>query len=194
MVPEITVIAEHSVCLDLLPPKSRILDAGCRGFDFTDYFRDRGHIVCAIDIDDLGFGQTRYLRAGLSTINGKAQVSGHKDPQARQIINPQRSGDFVHLAEDEVYIFTFAQLKNGKEFDLVKLDIEGEEVPILEQNHHPMAKQVSVEFHAHCTLYTRARLDALLDSLEQFYTIHNRVWESRHGAGFNYWDVLLIAK
>ena len=51
------------------------------------------------------------------------------------------------------------------------------------------------QFHAHCVpSQTKESLDAILDALGQYYDIHNRDWKSMHGAGFNYWSVLLIAK
>jgi hypothetical protein len=193
VVPNIKVIAEHSVCLDLLPDKARILDAGCRGMEFTHFFRDKGHSVMAIDIADLGSEQS-YVRAGISTVTGKAQVTNHVDPQARHIYKPIPAGSYVHKDDDEVYVFTFKELENGEPFDLVKLDVEGEEFHVLTQAKHPMAPQVSVEFHAHCGQQTKEHLDHLLLFLSEWYTIHNQVWESRHGAGFNYWDVLLISK
>ena len=80
-----------------------------------------------------------------------------------------------------------------EKWDLIKMDIEGEEIKVLRSLQHPYCKQISVEFHAHCG-QTKQELDELLDWLSTWYDIHNRVWEERHGAGFNYWDVLLIAK
>lgn len=194
MVQQITVIAEHSVCLDLLPERAVILDAGCRGFDFADYFRKRGHLVVAIDIDDL---QGDYLKVGLSSASGYAKISKDIDPQARHLVEVVHRQTPFRPEIGEVELTTIVALQryigiNG--FDLIKLDIEGEEVAVLENCLHPIAKQISVEFHAHCTLQTRAKIDSLLDQLSEWYTIHNRVWESRHGAGFNYWDILLIAK
>lgn len=184
----ITTISEHSVCLDLLPAEARILDAGCRGFEFTNYFRERGHQVLAIDIDELPEGN-KYLLAGIGYTSGKAGVSESADPQARRLTHPVPG-------KPEVDVYNIEQLKAlaGGPFDLIKMDVEGEELAILNAAAHPMAKQVSVEFHAHCTLQTRAQLDTLLDWLSRWYTVCNRVWENRHGAGFNYWDILLIAK
>ena len=74
------------------------------------------------------------------------------------------------------------------------MDIEGEEISVLEKSKHPIAAQVSVEFHAHARRQTKIQLDILLDWLSDWYEIKNRVWEERHCAGFNYWDILLIAK
>lgn len=172
----IQVIAEHSVDMSLLPKQAVILDAGCRGFEFTDYFRYWGHEVLAVDIDDL---KGNYLRCAVGHKIGKCAVNYTNDPQGTHI----KDGEDIEMVT----------IESLGEFDLVKLDIEGEEYSILKQSKHPIAKQVSVEFHAHIN-QTKEQLDSLLNNLEQYYTIHNRVWESRHGAGYNYWDILLIAK
>lgn len=185
----ITEIAEHSVDLDLLPKNARILDAGCRGFGFTDAMQKLDHIVYPVDCDDLKTVRN-YHQLAIGGSNGTAGVVKTNDPQARHITE----GTDV----EKITISSFAKRMGLKKFDLIKLDVEGEESRILWQantwNEHPLAAQISVEFHAHCGYQTKTQLDDLLDWLDQWYTIHNRVWESRHGAGFNYWDILLIAK
>jgi FkbM family methyltransferase len=190
----ITEIFEHSVDLSLLPEKANILDAGCRGFEFTRYFRERGHEVTALDIDYLP-EKDYYKRIGLSNINGKAYISNDKDEQARKLIGGKEflKDSFV-LAQNEVYTVTLDQLeKHLGRFNLIKLDIEGKEYDVLKEAKHPIAKQVSVEFHAHCG-QTKEQIDELLDKINEWYDIHNRVWEERHGCSANYWDILLIAK
>jgi hypothetical protein len=182
----IEVVSEHSVDLSLLPDSATILDCGCRGFGFTNYFRSKGHRVLAIDIDKL---DGDYLRVGIGHANGKAAVSEHLDPQARKLTPYDPSKESV-----DVYTLTNLERIYGQKFDLIKLDVEGEEQSILRTASHPIAKQVSVEFHAHCTSETKETIDDLLSWLGRWYTIYNKVWESRHGAGFNYWDILLIAK
>jgi hypothetical protein len=183
---KIEVVAEHSVCLELLPQRAKVLDAGCRGFLFTNYLISMGHDVFAIDIDELKGGN--YMRVGIGAKKDKMYVSNNPDPQGKQLtsVNTGLQVTVLTLADFEIMA--------GQKFDLIKLDIEGEEISILNTVQHPMAKQVSVEFHAHCTNQTKQSIDELLNRLQQFYTIHNAVWESKHGAGFNYWDVLLIAK
>lgn len=178
-------IAEHSVDLELLPKNARILDAGCRGFEFTNEMQKRDHIVYPVDCDDLKTARN-YHQLAIAASDGTASVVLTKDLQARHITEGSQI--------EKLTIKSFAQRQGLKKFDLIKLDVEGEELRILWQPIHPVADQVSVEFHAHCTTQTQAQLDDLLDWLEQWYTIHNKVWESRHGAGFNYWDVLLIAR
>jgi hypothetical protein len=178
-----TEVAEHTVDLSLIPKRSNILDCGCRNFSFANYFRERGHRVLAIDIDDL---EGVYLKVGISTESGECFVSDHADPQARKLVS-EGTKKVRTMTLNELEILT------GYEFDLIKLDVEGEEINLLKRWKHPVSKQVSVEFHAHCG-QTKEELDELLNYLSQWYTVNNNVWESRHGAGCNYWDVLLISK
>lgn len=183
----VKVIAEHSVDLDLLPEKATILDAGCRGFEFTDYFEKKGHVVFSVDIDNLE-DRKNYINIAISDTNGMCNVNHTPDPQATHISD----GNQIH----KVTIETLKERLHLKRWDLIKLDIEGEEYNVLNNaTNHPIANQISVEFHAHCRPeQSQKALDKLLDKLSEFYFIKNRSWESRHGAGFNYWDVLLIAK
>lgn len=174
----IKVIAEHSVDLSLLPNEATILDAGCRGFEFTDYMRSLGHCVVAVDIDV--FERKDYLRAAVGVKDGKCSVNYTNDPQAT---NTKEGND--------IDVYSIKSLHD--KFDLIKLDIEGDEYEILKNSIHPIAKQLSVEFHAHCGKQTKEQVDELLIYLSQYYNI-TATWESRHGAGFNYWDVLFISK
>lgn len=187
----ITVIAEHSVNLALLPHKAKILDAGCRGFDFFMQLTGLGHEVYPLDIDTL---DTRipYHRLALAHKNGFCAIQRFdNDPQSTRIGSEHLSTEPVEM----ITVTDFSQRVGVHHWDLIKLDIEGEEYKILERATHPMATQVSVEFHEHTDKRIgRDKLDDLLNRLSQFYYINNRVWESRHGAGFNYWDILLTSK
>ena len=211
---KITTIGEHSICLDLLPAIANILDGGCRGFDISKQFKGKEGInVVNVDISDLpvktkkeilytdytretiydGYPDFSYIRAGISNYIGSGAVNINlSDPQATTL------GRLTPHDVDVVSVFTTEKLKqllNIEWWDYIKLDVEGEEYKILETNLHPMATQVSVEFHEHThRAIGKEKLDALLDHLSQWYDIYNRNWESRHCAGFNYWDVLLIAK
>lgn len=182
----ITTIAEHNVCLDLLPKKATILDAGCRGMQFTEEMRSLGHYVYPLDCDTLP--NTDYFQFALSNKQEPYSVVNTNDPQATHIELCTFSDKLTHTIE------SFSKIVNVNHWDLIKLDIEGAEIAILEDAKHPIADQVSVEFHAHCTKQTQASIDLLLTHLSNWYTIHNAVWESKHGAGFNYWSVLLIKK
>ena len=182
----IQVIAEHSVDIGLLMAiPANILDIGCRGFEFSKMFGKRnneGFNVYCIDIDEL---EGDYFRLAISNKDGMTGINHTNDPQAKHIIE----GSEIPM----MTISTFSKMVGVKEWDLIKIDIEGEEYNVLRDAKHPLAKQVSVEFHAHIG-QTKQELDELLLYLSNHYTIHNQVWESRHGAGYNYWDILLVAK
>ena len=188
------VIAEHSLDLSLVPDAAKILDLGCRGFGFANYFRDRGHDVYAIDVDlldghrgDDALGD--YLRCAVASEDGRCgvrYVSG--DPQATHITY----GDAVPM-----YTLQTLSAKLGvAAWDIIKMDIEGAEYEILDNARtcHPIAKQLTIEFHAHCAPQDKWMLDALLSKLSTHYEVHNQVWEPRHGCCANYWDVLLISR
>lgn len=211
---KITTIGEHAICMDILPEDANILDAGCRGFDIANYFNknknirvinidiDRLHEACSQTIDIKGdihgkcegvkfFPEMNtYLRVGVSNYNGFSGVEHTKDLQATHL--------GVLGTNETVIVYTTEKLKQIlgiKWWDYIKLDVEGEEYQILDTNFHPMATQVSVEFHEHThKAIGKENLDALLNHLSRWYHIYNQNWESRHGAGFNYWDILLIAK
>lgn len=179
----IKTIFEHSFIEELLPKRAFILDLGCRGFEFTDYFKEKGHSVYSVDIDKLD--RKDYFQFAISDKQGNCGIEYNCDPDATKM---------KHGTEVEMHtIKSFSELVEVTEWDLIKMDIEGAEYDILNNTQHPIAKQVSVEFHAHCG-QTKQQLDALLIKLSQWYDIHNRVWEQRHGCSENYWDVILISK
>lgn len=174
------VVAEHSVCISLLPEKANILDIGCRGFLFANFFL--GHNVFCIDMDKI---EGNYHQLAISDSDGLCGIAKNNDPQSTHVID----GFNVR----KMTLNSFSEMVGIKNWDLIKMDIEGHEMLVLKSLKHPYAKQISVEFHAHCGIKKEA-IDSLLDYLSEWYEIHNRVWEKRHGCDFNYWDILLIAK
>lgn len=180
----IGVVEEHSVDESLLPIHANILDLGCRGFQFTNKLRELEHKVYPVDIGEF---EGDYYRYAIAHKDGSCGVSNERDPDATHIIE----GNEIPMMTIE----SFGKLVKVDKWDLIKMDIEGEEYNILKESKHPMAPQVSVEFHAHCVQsQTKGVLDNLLDWLSTWYYIHNRVWEEKHSCHANYWDILLIAK
>ena len=178
-------ICEHSLDIDLLPKKANILDLGCRGFQFSDYFKELNHNVYSVDIDD--FGRTDYYRLAISDENGMCAIEHTNDPQAKHI----KEGNEIK----KMTIKSFSEMVGVEKWDLIKIDVEGEEYKILKNIQHPIATQVSVEFHEHCPCRIgKDKLDDFLNYLSNFYEIYNRAWEERYCAGNNYWDILLIKK
>jgi hypothetical protein len=180
----ITVIAEHSVDLSLLPEKANIMDAGCRGFLFTNEIKRLGHQVFPIDIDLLHPAPYYYI-AAIAGSDGTCSVLADKDPQATKI---------THGFDIPKYtIPTFSKMVEVHFWDLIKLDIEGSEYEVIMSLTEPPAKQLSIEFHLHTGIYGDAQVKEMEDkllSLGYFPAKHDKY--PAHGLSPNYWDSLFI--
>jgi hypothetical protein len=180
-----TTIAEHTVDLSLLPENAKVMDAGCRGFLFTDEMRRLGHEVYAIDIEFL-FPRQHFIVA-IAGYTGKCSVKKDKDPQATRM-----------MAGFDVQCYTikdFSKLVAVPFWDLIKLDIEGAEYDAIMSLTEPPATQLSIEFHLHTKIYGDAQVKEMEDkllSLGYFPVKHDKT--SEHGCGMNYWDSLWILK
>ena len=180
----IEVIAEHSVDVDLLPEKAKILDLGCRGMLFTNEMRRLGHEVIALDCDDLG-SHIPYWRMAVSDYNGRAGVKKSRDPQATTITV---GNDIVCVT-----LQNLSELTSTPFWDVIKLDIEGSEYEVIMSMDRPYAKQLSIEFHLHTGVYGEAEMllmENKLLSLGYFPVKHDKT--RQHGLSYNYWDSLFI--
>lgn len=181
-------VHEHTFDETLLKPGANVLDLGCRGFEFTDALHKLGCNLYPVDCDDLP-GHS-YYKCAIGHTEGFCEVIHTSDPLATYV-KPSTDYNGTHMHTIE----SFSKEVGVTHWDLIKMDIEGSELSILWNIRHPIAKQISVEFHAHCRpVQTKEHLDQLIEHLSQWYTIYNAVWEKRHGCSENYWDVLLIAK
>lgn len=181
-----TTIAEHKVDLKFLPDKAKILDIGCRNFQFTKYFRDLGHEVYPVDIDILETDE-KYYRVGITDINGKMGVQRSSDPQATTL-----------TTGDEIVVYTletFSALNGINKWDLIKMDVEGSEFNIIMGMTKPMATQLSIEFHLHTGVYSEIGMQLMERQLKNLgYKAVSHELTNQHGAGYNYWDSLFILK
>lgn len=179
----IQTIAEHSIDLDLLPEKANIVDAGCRGMEFTHELRRLGHNVIALDIDDLG--RDDYFKIALGDKVGRVGVHRTKDPQATYV-----------CAGDEVMCMDLDMLCKTTKidfFDVIKLDVEGFEFQIIMSMDRPYCKQLSWEGHLHTGAYGEAEIlmmENKLLSLGYFPMKHDRT--RQHGLSYNFWDSLWV--
>lgn len=194
---DIQVIALHSVAVDLLS-KGHVLDAGCRGFEFSKWFAERGHSVWAVDPSPdissapigIGFSNTAIVGSQWEP-NAQLDIAG--DPEGWFI------GRKISVTSVKVFTQTIEKLTSdmlwGKPWDLIKLNIEGSEYDVLETWPGPIAKQIVVSFHEHTDRRRgRGECDRLIDKMREWYTPVQHVWDARYHAGFNYWDTLLIRK
>lgn len=182
----ITVIAEHSVQLDLLPANATILSLGCRGFIFEDEMQRLGHKVFPVDIDLLPENRP-YYRIAISDHDGKCGIQHDNDKQATRI----KEGSEISCYTLE----SFSLACNVDVWDVIKSDIEGGEWQMIMSLKKAPAKQLSIEYHLHTGIYgiNEVRLmDAKLKALGYYPASHEMT--KQHGLDFNYWDSLWILK
>ena len=178
-------IAGHTFDEGLLPKNATILDLGCRGFEFTDYFSPN-HFVIPIDADLLD-EPDRYFRCAIDGYNGRAGVKRADDKQATKIV-----------IGDEIECYTiqeFSRINDIGWFDLIKLDIEGSEYGAIMALDKPIATQLSIEFHLHTGAYGQYEMTLMEDKLKALgYVAVQHELTEEHCAGFNYWNSLFILK
>ena len=180
----IEVIHEHSVDLSLLPEKATILDLGCRGFAFTNHFRELGHTVHAVDIDDLQHGD--YDQCAITNYNGMCGIIHTGDPQGTKI----GPGDAIRCYTLEDYM----KLKGVEFWDIIKSDCEGSEVEIIMSLEKATAKQYSCEWHLHIG-QSKEHVALAVEKLQQLgYEIATHELSEMHGSGLNFWSSLFILK
>lgn len=190
----IKVIAEHSVDLDLLSG-GICIDAGCRGFQFSEAMRDLGLKVLAMDIEfmipPVGI---RFIEAGLLNYDGYSFYTNTKDLQAKHLFGNEGSKCKVKTLTS-IYEQAKPSLGDG-DIDILKIDIEGSEYLVLsDPAFQPIPKQISVEFHmhAHRALHDQY-FDKCMENLLKWYEPVKHELTQAHGAGLNYWDSLWIRK
>ncbi len=194
---EFKTIGGHTFCPELLSD-GVIIDVGCRGFEFASYFQDRK--VFCIDPDPKVFsnrdreiyGYEYWMTKAISDQAGYSSYYENGEATCLKEIDPDKSHPFKPcetITMDDLYKIT------GENVDILKLDCEGAEYIILGETFKPIPKQISVEFHYHCVPEMHnTNYKAIIERLSKDYTMHNDVWEERHGCGFNFWDTLFIRK
>ena len=191
-------IAGHTIETSIIDDGA-IIDIGCRGFAFADYFYFHGYgcpIYC-VDPDKSVFDLRiidgkYYINAAISNKSGESAIYINGEATCLKEIDPDQGHPFIPcktMTMDELYEIT------GTNIDILKLDCEGAEYMILGESFKPIPKQISVEFHNHTVPEMhKANIDGILKRLGEHYNINRSVWEERHGCGFNFWDVLFIKK
>jgi len=191
---KITTIHEHSVMLSLLPDGANILDIGCRGFLFANYFGERGDKVYPVDIDN--FSGRHYFQCAISDFDGDVFITRSNDPQATSIsktllVSPYMETETVGSRK----LSTFSKFVGVQFWDLIKMDVEGSEYQIIMSLDKAPAKQLSIEFHMHTGVYGHYEMTLMEDKLKALgYYPAKHEMTSEHGAGKNYWDSLWILK
>lgn len=182
-----------------------VIDAGCRGFKFTNYCLNHAKVY-ALDIEDFTdspdvsivgrhFSKYVFKHAALKNEPGRTEAYYFGDGTANFIkgINgvpgnlpdrPCETKEVLCVTLDDIYN------EIGTDIDLLKLDIEGAEYEIL-ADIEPIPKQITVEFHEHChTDLHRQYIDRVMLHLLKYYHCHLHVFEQR----YHYLDCLFIRK
>lgn len=182
---KIETVAEHSFCPELLPVGAKVLDLGCRGFEFTDGMILRGYKVCAVDIDR--FERWDYHQIAISNYVGRAGIKRTDDPQATSICEGM---ELMCMDLPMLSIFT-----NVPRWHLIKFDIEGEEYKIIMSLKEPPAISLSIEFHLHTSIYGLKEMTEMENKLNElgYFTIQHNKYEA-HGCSANYWDSVFVLK
>lgn len=187
---ELLTIAEHTFDNSILRKGANILDLGCRNFEWTNYFDQRGDYVVPVDIDILKTDRP-YLRYAVTNYNGTASIKRTSDPQATSISR-------LMLPNSEqveaVTLDKLNQIAGVSYWDLIKMDIEKSEKEVILSMSKPMAKQISVEFHRHLG-QTELEVKVIVAHLVGLgYLVASHELTEAHGAGKNYWSSLFILK
>lgn len=185
---DVTVIAEHSVAMGLLRKPANIMDIGCLGFAFTEYFDKRGDFVVPIDIEN--FDSVRpYVRVAVAGYDGQCGIVRTSDKQATRKSNLVLNNESVSCYKLE----TLMKWSCVDYFDLIKMDCEGAEYEIIMSLTKAPAKQLSIEFHLHTGIYGMPEVKEMEDKLKSLgYRPLVHELTRQHGLPPNYWSSLWI--
>jgi hypothetical protein len=192
---DLTVVDSHSVWMDAVGTGS-VLDAGCRGFRFSEYFHKRGNPVVMMDpapeTEDPGYGKLLKKALASPGYPRQAKLRMTDDLEARNVVQGGQPGD------PDVECMTMREVMEAAQvskWDLVKLNIEGMETAILKAWPGPISKQIVVSFHEHTPQKVgNLAVANAMEHLGKWYRIVRHEWDERYQAGFNWWDTVLVER
>lgn len=193
-------IAEHTVDLSLINRDSKVLDLGCRSFSWSKAMLEYVDKIYCVDADPnipMPSEQIRFLCAAVSDKDGevvkyKVFGNGTGNHLDHGIIPKGSAHKYIEVKTSTLE--TISGTASVLFWDLIKMDIEGSEIPVLLSLTKPPAKQLSVEFHMH-TGTTKDKIHEVFSHLELLgYEKVFADYSRKHGLGENYWDVLFILK
>src|SRR6185312_13911932 len=178
---DIITVGEHSFDKSLLHKTSKVLDCGCRGFEFSKWVAENiGCRVVAVDADP------EIANPKITNVEYKhaAVVAGDQTKVAYYTFG-NGTGNYIEdvydqPAECEVHEVPAYRIKPF--WDLIKMDIEGAEYNILSSMEEPLATQISVELHEHTSAKIgEVEVQRLFAHMGKWYDAYNVVKEKRHG-------------
>lgn len=164
----------HSIDPSLITKGGWTLDAGCRGFLFARQLAVMGSNVIALDpsddVHDPIVRGIKYHRAGLYGSCGMQRFVVEKSPNTNHIAERDPDSNKSHM----VWCASIEWLMEQNAipiFDAVKMDIEGAEYSVFKNWSGPVARQISVEWHAHYTDELEQSMRESIERLSQWYDI-----------------------
>lgn len=189
----LSTIHEHTIDLDLLTG-GVVIDAGCRGFQFSEALRDFGCKVKAFDVERLEVPTgIEFQDVAIGDTYADVYFVSPNDKNATFIVPEQHGNHHKAKPVRMIDLNDYMEVIHGN-IDVLKLDIEGYEYFILDKL-KPIPRQLSIEFHEHCFpgLHGAAFESCMGNILKYYYPVQHERY-SAHGSGFNYWDSLFVKK
>lgn len=197
---ETVTIDGHTFVPRFIKDGGWIIDAGARGFRFSDELRYGYRAkVYAIDIENFPSASFcdgyEFRHAALAVHSGKTEAYffGNGTGNFLKGINEPPGNTADRPCEIKtVPCITLQNIYNeiGTDIDLLKLDIEGSEYQVMEKM-EPIPKQISVEFHQHCHPHLHSTyIEGILERLCKHYHLHLFNCEPK----YQFLDCLFIRK
>lgn len=187
-------LAEHTIDETILPPEPNVLDVGCLNFGFCREvlaLRPQANII-ALDpnpkIEDPEIPRVKFLNIAL--VADERMYAPYVDCH-----NQEANYIGEGLGQVDVPCVSITTLMDRYgiyKWDLVKLDIEGSEFPILENWPGMIATQISVEFHDYQDRrkYDDDYFKRLFAKLAGYKVVQHPLYSAGGGPG-GHWDSLL---
>lgn len=158
-------IAGHTIDVSLLK-KGNVIDLGCRDFEFAKQMKGLGCTLFCIDADpSVKSDEFKVINKAVTTSNGVVRYVALGEAGYTSELK-ECNGSF------EVECIKYSDL-TSKEYDVLKLDIEGGEYSILsDPNFKPLPQQITVEFHHHVFPEIHDKFyPMILENLGRFYDL-----------------------
>ena len=194
----IGVIETHTILPDIILPDSIVVDCGANVGRFSmEMIRRFGCLCYAIEAAPLTFRQIptmpnlhRYNFAVCAT-NNLVTMSINKEDSTRSIVNLNSTQKSVTVKGCHLGEFLERELA-GRTIDLIKMDIEGSEIEVIDSLNDDLIKRVgqwTIEFHDFMGYTARSDVERCVERILGL-GFHELFWSKRR----NNSDVLLVNK
>jgi len=201
-------ICEHTIDENIINKSGWALDLGCIGFDFSLGIKKYVDNVIGVDPNPSIKPIPEII------FENKAIIPLNKEEVFYNEFNDKHGNSLLTSLNDTCILQTRIKVKATtipnlmekyviKQFEVIKLDIEGGEYELLENIDFTISKQFTVEFHEFrnmnpCAPNNEEYFDELFYKLKQYCDViqHNKTHHPgfSYGKGFNYWDSLFVLK